>query len=193
MLNIKIILGSTRPQRFGIQPAEWITSLAKSTKDVKFELIDLKEVNLPMFDEPVPPLMHQYTNEHTKKWAKMVEETDGFIFVTPEYNHSFPAALKNAIDYASIEWRYKPVGFVSYGAAAGGARAVEQLRGVVAVLRMYSLGEAVAISNYWTQLDADGKFQPTPEQTKAAQELLKEVTFWSEQMKDARQKQAKLA
>lgn len=193
MLNLKIILGSTRPQRFGIQPAEWIASLAKSTKDVNFELIDLQAVNLPMFDESVSPLMQQYAHEHTKKWAKLIGDADGFIFVTPEYNHSFPAALKNAIDYVAIEWRYKPVGFVSYGAAAGGIRAVEHLRGVLGVLRMYGLGEGVVIPNYWTQLDSNGKFQPTPEQEKAAKELIKELEFWAAQFKEGRQKQAKLA
>jgi len=193
MLNIKIIIGSTRPQRFGVQPADWIFSLAKSHKDVKFELIDLKEVNLPMLDEAAPAAMNQYANEHTKKWANVIGESDGFIFVTPEYNHSFPASLKNAIDYLAREWYYKPVGFVSYGAAAGGTRAVEQLRSITGYLRMYGLGEQVAIPNYWGQLDDKGKFTPSESQEKAAQALLTELTFWAQQFKDGRQKQAKTA
>lgn len=192
MLNIKIILGSTRPQRFGLQPAEWVASLAKSVKGAKFELIDLKEVNLPMFDEPVPPLMHQYTNEHTKKWSKVIEESDGFIFVTPEYNHSIPAALKNAIDFVSLEWRHKPAGLISYGANPGGARAVEHLRSVLAALWVYDMGgEQLTIPNYWGQLDENGKFKPTEDQEKLAKGIINDVVFWAEQMKAARAKMPK--
>lgn len=186
MTNIKIIVGSTRPNRFGIQPATWIHELSKKHPEANFELVDLKEVNLPMFDEATPPIMHQYAQEHTKKWAEVIGNADGFIMVTPEYNHSFPAALKNAIDFVGAEWGYKPVSFVSYGADAGGTRAIEQLRGVVGVLRMYALGEQVTIANYWAQLNEEGKFQPNDQQIEAAEKMLTAIAFWSEKMKAAR-------
>lgn len=191
MVNIKIILGSARPQRFGIQPAEWIKGLSEQVKDAKFELIDLQEINLPFIDEAIPPLMGQYSQDHTKAWSKVIDGADGFIFVTPEYNHGPSAVMKNAIDFLAREWNYKPVAFVSYGAEAGGIRAVEQLRQVVAWVRMYDLSEFVAIPNYWTQLDADGKFQPNEQQTESANKMLKILVFWSQQMKESRKKLGK--
>jgi NAD(P)H-dependent FMN reductase len=186
MTNIKIIVGSTRPNRFGIQPATWIYELAKKHPEAKFDLVDLQEVNLPMFNEATPPLMHQYAQEHTKKWAELIGNADGFVMVTPEYNHSFPAALKNAIDYLATEWGYKPVAFVSYGADAGGTRAIEQLRVVTSGMRMYDLGEQVTLANYWAQLNEEGKFLPNDQQNDAAEKLLTAVAFWSEKMKAAR-------
>jgi NAD(P)H-dependent FMN reductase len=155
-------------------------------------VIDLKEVNLPMFDEPASPLMQQYQHEHTKNWSKVIDGSDGFIFVTPEYNHSIPASLKNALDYLAIEWRYKPAGLISYGANPGGARAVEHLRSVLAALWVYDMGgEQLTIPNYWNQLDNTGKFQPTEEQEKLAKGIINDVVFWAEQMKAARAKMPK--
>lgn len=187
MSVIKVILGSTRPNRFGIQPAEWVMKLSKEYPDATFELVDLKEINLPFLDEPQPPSFGDYTQEHTKQWTKLIAEADGFIIVTAEYNYSIPAALKNAIDFASNEWAHKPVAFVSYGAGAGGARAVEHLRGVSGWLRMYDLREHVVIVNYWNQLDKDGMFQPSEQQTQAAHGVLKSIVFWAKQLKPARQ------
>jgi len=187
MINIKIILGSTRPNRFGPQPAEWINSLAQAHKEATFELVDLKEFNLPLLDEPVPALMGQYSQEHTKVWSKLVANADGFIFVAPEYNHGVSGALKNAIDFLAAEWNYKPVTFVSYGADAGGTRAVEQLRQIVGQLKMYDLSEVVSIPNYWSQLNREGKFAATEAQAHAAEKLLKGIIFWAENMKTARE------
>lgn len=193
MTTIKVILGSTRPSRFGVQPAEWIMSLAKNHPEAKFELVDLKELNLPLLDEPVPAAAQQYTQEHTKKWAKIVDEADGFIFITAEYNHSIPGALKNAIDFVAREWAYKPVAFVSYGADGGGIRAVEQLRPVAGWLKMYDLGEFVSIPNYWAQLDDKGKFTANEVQIAAAEKMLDGIIFWSEKMKPSREELLKLS
>ena len=135
MVNIQIIAGSVRPGRFNIQPASWLNSLAATRTDASFELIDLKEVGLPFLDEPNTPMQRSYTKDHTKAWSEKIDAADGFVFVTPEYNHSFSPAIKNAIDYLFYEWHYKPVSFVSYGSLAGGSRAVEHLRSVVAELR----------------------------------------------------------
>jgi len=187
MNTIKVILGSTRPSRFGEQPANWIMELSKAHPETKFELVDLKEVNLPLLDEPVPASAQQYTQQHTKDWAKIVDSADGFIFVTAEYNHSIPGALKNAIDFVAREWMHKPVAYVSYGAEAGGQRSVEQLRQIAGWHRMYDLGEFVAIPNYWTQLDKEGKFMPNDTQKAAAEAMLKSIIFWTEKMKPARE------
>lgn len=187
MTKIAIILGSTRPNRFGPQVANWMMELTKKyTKDTQFELIDLAEINLPFMDEPKSPLYGDYKNQHTKDWAKLVDETDGFIFVTPEYNHSTSAVLKNALDFAFREWHYKPVAFVSYGADAGGARATEHLRAITGYLRMYDLGHFINLVNYWDQVNEKGEFQPTEQQTEAGQKLLAQLVFWTQQMKQAR-------
>ena len=195
MSVIKIIIGSTRPQRFGIQVGKWVAGIAEevaatSGGSVKFELVDLAEVNLPLLDEPVPPAMNQYQNEHTKKWSETVAGGDGFVMITPEYNHSTSAALKNALDYVFYEWNYKPVGFVSYGSGAGGSRAVEHLRGIVGELKMYDLRESVMVPNYWGQLGPDGSFKPMDEQTAGLKAMFAQLIYWTDAMKPAREKLA---
>jgi NAD(P)H-dependent FMN reductase len=187
MTLIKVILGSTRPERFGIQPAEWIMKLAKEHPEATFELVDLKEVNLPMLDEPIPAIHGQYKHAHTKAWAKTIGEADGFVFVTAEHNYGVPASLKNALDYLAAEWRYKPVAFVSYGAYGGGIRAVQQLREISGNLGFIPLQDNVPIRNYWEQKDADGNFQPTAEQIETAHKLLKNISFWSTKLRPIRQ------
>jgi NAD(P)H-dependent FMN reductase len=187
MPTIKVIVGSTRPGRFGIQPAEWIMDLAKSHTEARFELVDLAEVNLPLLDEPVPAIHGKYENDHTKAWSKIIDEADGFVIVTPEYNHSVPAALKNAIDYLAQEWRYKPVTFVSYGTEAGGTRAVEHFRAGLANLSMFDLRDHVTIPNFWLQQDESGKFTPNEYQQTEAQKMLESIVFWTGHLKPARE------
>lgn len=186
MNKIIILTGSTRPGRFNIQPAQWITEIAKKRSDIQVEMVDVQELNLPFLDEPVPPLMQQYSKPHTKKWSETVAGADGFIMVTPEYNHSFSAVLKNAIDYLYHEWNYKPVAFVSYGSLAGGARAVEHLRGVAGEIKMFDLKEQILIPNYWSNLNEEGKYQFTEAQEKEAEGILDSLTFWAGKMKAAR-------
>ena len=186
MVTLKIITGSVRPGRFNIQPANWILERAKEKEGVTAELLDLKEINLPFLDEEKPPMMHQYSHEHTKKWADAIAETDGFIFVTPEYNHSLSPVLKNAIDYLYYEWNFKPVSFISYGSQAGGARVVEHLRNVAGELKMYDLREQLLLPNFWEGMDENGAFQFTEKHTEQADAILTELIFWSERMKEAR-------
>src|SRR3984893_3618266 len=124
MLKIAVIIGSTRPGRVGESVAKWVYELTKSRTEAEFELLDVKEFNLPLLDEPVPPAMGQYSKEHTKIWAAKINSFDGYVFVTPEYNHGICGALKNAIDFVYREWNNKAAGFVGYG-SVGGARAVE--------------------------------------------------------------------
>lgn len=187
MTKIKIIAGSIRPGRFNIQAAEWIYKQAKAHGGADFELIDLEKVNLPFYNEATPALMHQYELPHTKKWAEVIGEADGFIFVTPEYNHSYAPALGNAISYLNKEWNYKPVSYVSYGSAAGGARAVEHLRGLAGELRMFDLREQVLVPNYYFNQNDKGEYQWGETEETQAKALLEELTTWTKKLKTARQ------
>src|SRR5881275_857894 len=144
MTRIGVILGSTRPGRKGAQVADWVMEHARRS-DAQFELIDLADYPLPHLDEPLPPSMGQYQNAHTQKWAATIGRFDGYIFVTPEYNHGTSGVLKNAIDFLYAEWNNKAMGVVSYG-AAGGARAVEHLRLVAGELQLADVRQQVTLS-----------------------------------------------
>ena len=152
MTRIGIILGSTRPNRNGEQVAKWVYDNASRRGDAEYELVDLRDYPLPHLDEPLPPSMGQYQNDHTKAWAEKIASFDGFIIVTPEYNHSTSGVLKNAIDYLYNEWNNKAVGFVSYG-AVGGARAAEHLRLVSGELQMADVRTQVALSMFTDFVD----------------------------------------
>ncbi len=190
MVTIGIIIGSTRPGRFGPQPGTWLFDLAQQRGDASFDLIDLEQVGLPMLDESIPPLMHQYEHAHTRRWAERVAQLDGFVFVTAEYNHSIPAALKNAIDYLYQEWNYKPASFVSYGSGAGGSRAVEHLRGVMGEMRVYDLREQVLLPHYYNRLNDAGQYEFSDEERQQATTVLDDTVFWAEQLKPVREKLA---
>jgi NAD(P)H-dependent FMN reductase len=187
MTKIKIIAGSIRPGRFNIQPATWIADIAKKHDGLEVELIDLQELNLPFYDEPKPALMGNYVHAHTKKWAETIGEADGFIFVTPEYNHSYSPVLANAINFLNAEWNYKPVSFVSYGSAAGGARAAEHLRGIAGELRMFDLREQLLLPNYWFNVDENGNYKFTEQEAEQAQVVITELATWAKKMKAARE------
>src|SRR5262245_28612422 len=146
MLQVAIILGSPRPGRNGEAVARWVYQIAERRRDAAFELVDLKDFNLPLLDEPLPPSLGQYQQPHTTAWAAKIAEFDAFVFVTPEYNHGIPAALKNAIDFLFREWNHKAAGFVSYGGYANGSRAVEQLRLVLAELHVATVRSQVLLS-----------------------------------------------
>src|SRR2546428_11034091 len=120
MLKIGIIVGSTRPGRKAAAVAKWVHDILKSRKDAEFEVVDIEDYKLPLLDEPVPPIMHQYGQPHTKRWSEKIASLDAYIFVTPEYNHATSAALKNAIDFLYHEWNNKAAGFVGYGGGGGG-------------------------------------------------------------------------
>src|SRR5262245_20375897 len=119
MLNLHVVIVSTRPGRGGPAVARWFVEQASSHGAFQMKLVDLAEVNLPLLDEPSHPRLRDYKHEHTKKWSATVAEADAFVFVTPEYNYSAPASLINALDYLFHEWAYKPAGFVSYGGVSG--------------------------------------------------------------------------
>ncbi len=145
-IKIKVIIGSTRQNRFSEKPAQWIYEETKKKDGVEVELLDLRDYPMPFFDDPMSPSMVKgnYANEVVKKWAKKIKDGDAFIIVTPEYNHGYPAVLKNALDSIYQEWNKKAVGFVSYGSAVG-ARSIEQLRQVAVELQMAPIRNAIHI------------------------------------------------
>jgi NAD(P)H-dependent FMN reductase len=177
MIRIGIILGSTRPNRGGEQVAAWVYDTASRRSDAEFELIDLRDHPLPHLDEPLPPSMGQYRNEHTRRWSATIASFDGFIVVTPEYNHSTSAVLKNALDYLYAEWNNKAAGFVSYG-LAGGARAAEHLRLVCAELQLADVRQQVTLS-LLTDFENYTIFKPTGSHAAWLDTLVDQVIAWS--------------
>jgi NAD(P)H-dependent FMN reductase len=191
MTRIGIILGSTRPNRNGEQVARWVYDIASRRDDAEFELVDLRDYPLPHLDEPLPPSMGQYQNEHTKAWAEKIASFDGFVIVTPEYNHSTSGVLKNAIDYLYAEWNNKAVGFVSYG-GVGGARAAEHLRLVAGELQMADVRQQVALSML-TEFENFSIFKPGDYNLAALDILLDQVVAWSNALAPLRQRAATAA
>ncbi len=186
MLNIKIIIGSTREGRFSEKPAQWIFEEIKKQGDIEAELIDLRDYPLPFFNEATSPAMNKgiYANEVAGRLAKKIEEADGYIIAAPEYNHGYPAVLKNAMDFIYNEWNKKPVGFVSWGGVAG-ARSVEQLRLVAIELQMTPIRNAVHIPSFWTALDEGGKLK-TESLQKSADDFIAQLLWWAKALKAAR-------
>ncbi|MGZ4235751.1 MAG: NADPH-dependent FMN reductase [Solirubrobacteraceae bacterium] len=175
MPRLSIIIGSTRPGRAGLPIADWFADRARGHGGFEIDVVDLAELNLPMLDEPNHPRLRQYTHQHTKDWSVRVGGSDAFVIVTPEYNHGYSAAVKNAIDYLHHEWHYKPVGFVSYGGVAAGTRAMQQLKQVVTALRMLPLTDAVNIPFHAQFLDDDGRLQANEAMEQAADAMLNEL------------------
>jgi len=185
MIRIGIILGSTRPNRNGEQVARWVYDNASLRSDVEFELVDLRDYPLPHLDEPLPPSMGQYQNDHTRQWAEKIASFDGFVIVTPEYNHSTSGVLKNAIDYLYAEWNNKAVGFVSYG-AVGGARAAEHLRLVAGELQMADVRQQVTLSLI-TDFENFSVFKPGDYSVASLNTLFDQVIAWSAALAPLRQ------
>lgn len=172
MPNLMVVIASTRPTRVGMAVGRWFVDRATEHPAFDVDLVDLAELDLPFMDEPEHPRFARYVHDHTRRWSARVKAADAFVFVTPEYNHGYNAPLKNAIDFLHHEWEYKPVGFVSYGGVAAGTRAVQQLKPVVAVLRMTPLSDAVYIPFVQQHLNQDRQFQPSDELETAATALL---------------------
>lgn len=191
MLRIGIILGSTRPNRNGEAVARWVHERVQGRTDAEYQLIDLKDVGLPLLDEPIPPSQGRYSQPHTKRWAEIVSGFDGFIFVTPEYNHSTSAALKNALDFLYGEWNNKAAGFVSYG-SAGGARAVEHLRLIMAELQIADVRAQVMFS-LATDFKNYSEFTPHARHEEELETMLTQLVLWAEAMRHAREKAARKA
>ena len=177
MARIGIILGSTRPNRNGEQVAKWVLEVASKRDDAEYELVDLRDYPLPHLDEAIPASMGQYQNDHTKQWAEKIASFDGYVFVTPEYNHSTSGVLKNAIDYLFHEWANKAVGVVSYG-GVGGARAAEHLRLIAGELQMADVRQQVTIS-LLNDFENFSVFKPNDFLVGALNTQLDQVVAWS--------------
>jgi len=176
MTTLKIVIASTRPGRLGLPIGMWIAQVARTHGGFdQVEVLDLAEIDLPFFDEPNHPRLRQYVHPHTLAWSEAVDSADAFVFVSPEYNYSMTAPLKNALDYLSAEWAYKPVGLVTYGGLSGGTRAAHQIRQVVSVLKMIPVPEAVALPMVFPQV-VDGEFVPTDANVTAANLMFDEMT-----------------
>ncbi|MEV0623757.1 NAD(P)H-dependent oxidoreductase [Nonomuraea sp. NPDC050404] len=194
MIRIAIVIGSTRPRRRTAVTGRWVAEIAArhpaaAAGQVAFEVVDLAEYGLSVLDEPVPALLGEYRHPHTNRWAETIASFDGFVFVTPEYNHSAPAALKNAIDFLYAEWNNKAAGFVSHG-VHGGVRAVEHLRQVMTELQVANVRSQVALSAFTdfeiTDPAEPGVIMPGPHQEPTLVELLDEVIAWSTALKPLR-------
>jgi NAD(P)H-dependent FMN reductase len=187
MNNLKIITSTTRPGRKGIAVAEWFTTLAKETSKFDVQLLDLATINLPLMDEPNHPRLKQYQHQHTKEWSANIEAADAFVIVLSEYNFGFPAPIKNALDYLFNKWKYKPVGFVSYGGISGGLRSMQMLKQVITALNMMPIMEAVNIPFFAKYINEQGKFVPEEIVTQSAQVMLAELARWCDALKVLRQ------
>ena len=184
MIKLAIIIGSTRPGRKAEAVARWVHEIAKKRSDAEFEIVDIKDFDLPLLDEPIPPSMGQYSHPHTKAWATKIASFDGYVFVTPEYNHGTSGALKNAIDYLYREWNNKAAGFVGYG-SAGGVRAVEQLRLVMGEVQVADVRAQVALS-LSTDFENYSIFKPAPRHEASVGAMLDQVISWSGALKTLR-------
>lgn len=186
MLKLAVIIGSTRPGRVGESVARWVHDLAQHRGDAEFELVDIEGFNLPLLDEPIPPSQGKYSKDHTKKWAAKIASFDGYVFVTPEYNHGISGALKNAIDFLYAEWNNKAAGFVGYG-SAGGVRAVEHLRLVMAEVQVATVRAQVMLS-LRDDFENYSDFKPRAFHDKAVAQLFDQVIAWGGALKAWREK-----
>ncbi|KKS31674.1 MAG: hypothetical protein UU93_C0015G0013 [Candidatus Amesbacteria bacterium GW2011_GWA2_42_12] len=188
-LNIKIILASVRDGRFGDKPAKWIFEMAKNFEGFTVELLDLKDYSLPIFSEAVSPayVQGEYADSLVNRWAEKIASADGFIVVTPEYNHGYPSSLKNNIDYLYKEWNKKPIAFVGYG-TTGGAFSVGQIRQVATELQMSPIRTAVHIISPWNLVEKDGSLKSGAFDIYAngAKKILEQLKWWAKALKDAR-------
>lgn len=181
-MKLHVVIASTRPTRQGPAVARWFFEEAQKEGGFEVELVDLAEMDLPLFDEPRHPMLQQYEHEHTKRWSAKVAEADAFVFVTPEYNYNPPPSLVNAIDYLVKEWAYKPAAFVAYGGLSGGLRAVQATKGLLTTLKMMPIPEAVALPYFGKQI-VDGVFQSTHANDEAAKLVLLELRKWAGALK----------
>ncbi len=182
MYNLKIIISTVRPGRKGPIIADWIAGVARQNENFNVEVLDLKELALPLMDEAAHPRFQKYEHEHTKNWAAKINEADAFIFVTAEYDYNYPAPLRNALEYLYHEWSYKPAGIVSYGGISAGTRAANSLKADLSTFIMVPLAEAVNIPNF-TQFIKDEKMEPNEAMNKAADAMLKELVRWAKGLK----------
>ena len=184
-LKLAVIIVSTRPGRVGPTVAQWFFDTATDHGQFAVELVDLKDINLPVFDEPKHPRFGEYTHEHTKVWSAIVKRSDAFVFVTPEYDYFTPPSLVNAIIYLFHEWMRKPAAFVSYGGISGGVRAVQAIKPLLTSVKVMPLPEAVSIPFMSNHIE-NGVFKSTDGFAQSAKALLDELHRWAFALKPMR-------
>lgn len=185
-IKLAVIIGSIRQGRFGPTVANWFAGQAAGRDDLSIDIVDLAETPLRLAVAAVDTKPAPDTARALADLSPRLDAADAFVVVTPEYNHSFPAALKNAIDHHNAQWHAKPVGFVSYGGISGGLRAVEQLRLVFAELHTVTIRETVSFHNAWSQFDDQGKPVSPAGCNGAAKTLLDQLTWWARALREAR-------
>ena len=190
-VRIGIIIGSTRPGRNGDKVAKWVYDHAIERDDAEYELVDLLDYSLPHLDEAIPASRGQYANDHTRAWADKIASFDGFVFVTPEYNHSTSGALKNALDFIYGEWNNKAAALVSYG-VHGGVRAAEHLRLVLAELQVADVRQQVSFS-LMTDFEQYVNFTPAAYHQGMLATQLDQLVPWAAALRGVRESHAELA
>jgi NAD(P)H-dependent FMN reductase len=173
--TLMIVIASTRPGRIGLPVGEWFAAQARAHGGFDVDVADLAEIDLPFMDEPKHPRLREYTHQHTKDWSAEVEAAHAFVFVHPEYNYGINAPLKNALDYLNSEWKYKPLGLVSYGGVSAGTRAAQMIKQVATTLGMFPLFEAVSIPFVAEFVGEGGAIVPNAVMEKAATAMLDEL------------------
>lgn len=186
MLTLQIILGSVRQGRGGISVARWFDEVAGQDGRFDVELVDLMELDLPLMDEPNHPRLAEYTHDHTRRFSRLIERGDAYVFVTSEYNFGIPGALKNALDYLAREWAGKPMSIISYGGISGAIRAAEDLRRTGVALNMVPLNQNIVAPLYAKQCDDEGRFAPNAVQTEAAKDVLNALSEWGQLLQQRR-------
>jgi NAD(P)H-dependent FMN reductase len=180
MPTLGVVIASVREGRIGRPVADWFIERARTQGHFDIDVVDLKDLNLPMFAERNHPRLRQYESEHQKAWSARVERLDAFVFVVPEYNYSTSPALLNALDYLSAEWNYKAVGLVSYGGISAGLRAAQMVKQTVTALKMVPIAEAVSIPFVAQAVDKEsGTFKATEPKNKSAAAMLDELARWT--------------
>ncbi|HVF75590.1 MAG TPA: NAD(P)H-dependent oxidoreductase [Acidimicrobiales bacterium] len=179
-LNLAVIIGSTREGRFAPRVARWFETAVRTNGGFALDVIDLAEADLPAVLAPKP-------TRAVERYRDRLAAADAFVVVTPEYNHGYPAPLKQAIDLAYKEWQAKPVGFVSYGGMSGGLRAVEQLRQVFAELHATTIRDVVSLHNPWALFDDDARTHEPTGADAAAKTMLDQLAWWGAALRTARQ------
>src|SRR3981189_214816 len=197
MTAISVIIGSTRQGRFSEKPAQWIFQRVKNRGGGDARLLDLRDFPMPFFDQPVPPAMPgrpPYKNEVVQRWTAAIAQSDGFVFVTPEYNYGPSAVLKNAIDWVYPEWNRKPVSFVSYGSAMG-ARGVQQLRLTAIEVQLAPIRSSVLIpvATLWAHYQGGDVDAGLAELEAPAGAMIDDLLWWTVALKAARASASRFA
>lgn len=185
-LNLKIVIGSTRPGRVAPVVANWVYEAARAHGGFEPQVVDLADLNLPLLDESEHPARQQYRHEHTKQWSAIVTGADAFVFVTPEYDSFAPAALVNAVQVLFHEWRYKVAAVVSYGGVSGGLRAAQSLRQLLGNVGIMAIPQTVPIPFFSELIGEDGQLTPNDKMAQGASDMFSELQRWAGALKPLR-------